>query len=112
MPNEAKATNRKVEEFVSMIKARDVSNVDYDVPPLEGSTEYYEIRPTIMTESGGDHLSVYGLYNVETGVREHEIRQLKAAQDWCKALTKALAPALPGLETDEVVQEEADAQSD
>ena len=106
------STERKVDDLIDMIKARDIVSVNYDSPPIDGSTEYYEIRPTIMTEAAGDHLTVYGIYNIETGVREHEIRQLKAAQDWTKALTKALSPDLPGLEPVGNTEEEASDQSD
>lgn len=91
--------SKSIEDIARFVLERDISAVDFDAPPLKGSTELFEIRPTLVQEGPKQYLPVYGIYNIETGIRESEIRQYVAAKDWCKTLTAiAKGGEMPGLE--------------
>jgi hypothetical protein len=90
-----------IAELYEEVTSRDLADVDLSGDPLEGSTEEFVIIPTILREHADTYVVVYGIYNARTGVRETETRQLQAAKDWAKGLTKmAKGGAMPGLEPD------------
>lgn len=65
---------------------------------LAGSNSEFAIRPTFAVNENQEPISVYGIFNRTTGVRETETRQYSAAKEWVQALTAvAKGEPLPGL---------------
>ena len=55
------------------------------------STSNYEVRVCFITEpESGNELDVYGIFNLETGVREAELRGYPHSIKWCDNLQKSL----------------------
>ena len=69
------------------------------------TTELYSVEVCEIKGEDGDPLTVYGVINIDTGVREAELRALPHAIQWARKLTESLDKALAEVDSENALRD-------